>query len=325
MSRLLVTLGLAAAALAGIAAVPLEASAQAYPNRPVRFVVPFPPGGGADMTARTISPRMSEALGQPIVIENRAGAGGHVATEYVSKAAPDGYTILLTNNGIAIQPHLSKVTWDPIKDFAPVSVVNTYPLVVAVHPSVPANTIAELVALAKAQPGKLTYGSSGNGGPVHMGAELFKARAGVDILHVPYKGNAPMTIAVIAGEVNMVFDSLTGPLQNIRAGKLRALATTGTARSAVLPDTPTVAEALYPGFEYRPWNGVVAPAETPPEVVNRLNAVIVQALAAPEVKEKYGSLGYDATATTPQEMAALIAADLVKFEKIVKDAKIKAD
>jgi tripartite-type tricarboxylate transporter receptor subunit TctC len=307
-----------------LALAALGAQAQDFPNRPIRWIVGFPPGGGADVTARTISKKVSEALGQPIVVENRAGAGGSIATEFVARSAPDGYTILQTTNGHAIQPHLRKQTWDPIKDFAPITLVSTYPLVIAAHPSVPARTLQELIAYAKANPGKLTYGSSGNGGPLHLGAEIFKRAAGVDILHVPYKGNAPMTLAVVSGEVSMVFDSLTGPLPNIRAGKLRALGVTGAKRAAVLPDVPTAREAGVP-VVYEAWNGMLAPAGTPAPVVTRLNEAIRRAVASPEVSERLSSLGYIPTTNTPQEFAMLIAADLERFGKTIREAGIHGD
>ena len=315
-----------AIALAAVATITGgDALAQSYPSKPIRLVVPFPPGGGADVTGRTVAQKLTESMGQTVLVENRAGAGGNIATEFVSRAPADGYTILLTTTGHAIQPNLTKTPWDPIRDFAPVSMVNTYALVIAVHPSVPAASIGELVSLAKASPGKLSYGSSGTGGNLHLGAELFKSRLGVDILHVPYKGNAPMTTAVISGEVQMVFDSMTGPLPHIRAGKLRALAVTGSRRSAVLPDVPTVSETVSSGFEYSSWNGIIAPAGTPAPIVNRLNAEIGKALAMADVRERFASLGYEAAGNTPEQFAAIIAADVAKFAKIIKDANIRAD
>jgi len=300
------------------------AAAQSFPNRPIRWIVPFPPGGGADVTARTITQKMSESLGRPVIVENRAGAGGNVGTEAAARAAPDGYTVLQTTNGHAIQPHLGKRSWDPVKDFAPISLIATYPMVIAVHPSVPASSLRELIAYARANPGKLTYGSSGNGGPLHLGAELFKGAAGIDILHIPYKGNAPMTLAVVSGEVSMVFDSMAGPLANIRAGKLKALGITGSKRAAVLPGVPTATESGVP-VVYEPWNGVLAPAGTPPEIIARLNREIVNAIGAPDVHEKLSALGYQPITNTPEQFATLIAADLDRFGKIVREAGIRAE
>ena len=299
-------------------------SAQGYPSRPIRWIVPFPPGGGADVTARTIAQKMAESVGRPVVVENRAGAGGNIGTEFVARSAPDGYTLLQTTNGHAIQPHLRKLSWDPVKDFAPISLVATFPLVIAVNPSVPAATLRELVAYARANPGKLTYGSSGTGGPLQLGAEIFKTAAGVDILHVPYKGNAPMTMAVVAGEVSMVFDSMTGPLPNIRAGRLRALGVTGSKRSAVLPNVPTATESGVP-VSYEAWNGMLVAAGTPPEIIARLNREIVQAVGLPEVRERLSGLGYDPITNTPGQFAALIAADLERFGKTIREVGIRAE
>ena len=304
-----------------------NAVAQGFPAKPIRFIVPFPPGGGADVTARTIGQKMSEQIGQSVIIENRAGAGGNIATEYVARQPADGYTILCTTNGHTIQPHLqgAKLGWDPIKDFTALSIVATYPVVIAVHPSVPAADLRELLAYARANPGKLSYGSSGNGAPLHIAAELFKSAAGVNILHVPYKGNAPMTTAVVAGEVSMVFDSMTGPLPHIRAGKLRAIGYSGRQRSAVLPDVPTIAETVLPGFEYEAWNGVIAPAGVPRDIAVRLASDLGRAVAAPDVNKRLSDLGYIPVTNTPDQFAAIIASDLAKFGKIIKDAGIKAD
>jgi tripartite-type tricarboxylate transporter receptor subunit TctC len=299
--------------------------AQPYPTKPIRFIVPFPPGGGADLNARAVAQKMTESLGQPVVIESRAGAGGNIGTEFVARAPADGYTILFGTNGIAVQPHLRKLNWDPVQDFAPVSLISTYPLVLAVHPSVPAQSVAELVSYAKSNPGKLTYGSSGAGAPLHLGTELFKSAVGVDIVHVPYKGNAPMTAAILAGEVSMVFDSMTGPLPHIRAGKLRALAVTSPKRTTQLPEIPTVSETVAAGFAYEAWNGVLAPAGTPREIVQRLAAEVAKAVASADVRERLIGAGYDPISTTPGALSARIAADLERFGKVIRDAGIKVD
>ena len=298
---------------------------QDYPSRPIRWIVPFPPGGGADATARTLSQKVSESTGKQIIVDYRAGAGGNIGTEFVARAAPDGYTILQTTNGHTIQPHLRKLTWDPVKDFAPITIVASYPLLIAVHPSVPAASLRELVEYAKKNPGKLSYGSSGPGGPLHIGAEIFKRAAGVDILHVPYKGNAPMTLAVIAGEVSMVFDSMTGPLPNIRAGKLRALGYLGEKRSPQLPDVPTATEAGVP-VVYAAWNGMLAPAGTPPEALAWLHREIVRAVESPAVSERLSALGYEPKVNkTRDEFAALISSDLERFGKVIKEVGIRAE
>lgn len=323
--RALFRISLCASLCAAATAATAQGAAQSsYPSRPIRLIVPFPPGGGADVTARTVAQKMSESIGRPVVVENRSGAGGNIGTEAVARAAPDGYTLLQTTNGHAIQPHLRRLSWDPVKDFAPISLVNTFPLVIAVNPSVQANTLRELIAYAKANPGKLSYGSSGTGGPLHLGAEIFKSAVGVDILHVPYKGNAPMTMAVVSGEVSMVFDSLTGPLPNIRAGKLKALTVTGRRRSEVLPDVPTASESGVPVI-YEAWNGVLAPAGTPSDIIARLNREFVKAVAAPDVHQKLSALGYDPLTNTPEQFAALIAADLERFGKIIRELGIRAE
>jgi len=309
---------------AGLAVMPTHAQAP-YPSKPIRLIVPFPPGGGAEATARLVANKIGESLGQSVVVETRAGAGGNIGTDYVARAQPDGYTLLLATNGMAIQPHLQKLTWDPIKDFTPVGLVAVYSLVIAVHPSVPAQNLSELVAYAKAHPRQLTYGSSGSGGPLHMGAELFRSHAGVDLLHVPYKGNAPMTIALLSGEINMVFDSPVGPLPNIRAGKVRALATTGKRRSSSLPEVPTVSESGLPGFDYESWNGIVAPAGTPKDIVARLSHEVAKAVASPEVRERLMALGYEPRVAKTDEFAALIAADMNRFGRVVKEVGMKLD
>ena len=315
-----------AAALGLTLLVTLPCAAQSgYPGRPIRFIVPFPPGGGAEATARLVGQKMAEGLGQPVVIETRAGAGGNIGTELVANAAPDGYTILLSTNGIAIQPHLQKLAWDPLKDLVHISLVATYPLVIAAHPSTPAANLRELVAYAKAHPGKLSYGSSGSGGPLHMGAELFKKQVGIDLLHVPYKGNAPATLAILAGEVNLTFDSLVGPLPNIRAGKLRALAITGRKRAAVLPDVPTVGETGVADFSYEAWNAVSAPAGTPREIVQRLNAEVVRVVALPEVRERLSALGYEPASLSTADFSALVNTDYQRFGRLAREIGLRAD
>jgi tripartite-type tricarboxylate transporter receptor subunit TctC len=299
-------------------------SAQDFPNRPIRWVVPFPPGGGADATARTLTQKIAENTGKTFVVDYVPGAGGNIGTEQVARAAPDGYTVLQTTNGHTIQPHLRKLSWDPVKDFVPISIVARYPLVIAVNPAVPVHSLKELIAYAKANPGKLSYGSSGVGGPLNIGAEIFKKAVGVDILHVPYKGNAPMTLAVVSGEVSMVFDSLTGPLPHIRAGKLRAIGYLGERRSSQLPDVPTASESGIP-VVYAAWNGMLAPAGTPPDVVAWLNREIVKAVESPEVNARLIGLGYEPVTTTVQQFNSLIAAELDRFGKIIRETGIKLE
>lgn len=320
--HLALLIGIASAMIAMQSGVALG---QDYPNKPIRFIVPFPPGGGADFNARAVAQKMPESLGQPILVESRAGAGGNIGTEFVARAPADGYTMLFATNGITVQPHLAPVRWDPVKDFAAVSLITTYPLIIAVHPSVPAQTLQELVAFAKANPGKLTYGSSGVGAPLHMAAEYFKSIVGVDIVHVPYKGNAPMTAALLGGEINMVFDSMTGPLPNIRAGKLRALGVTSKRRVGVVPDVPTVAETVAPSYAYEAWNGVLVPAGTPRDIVARLSAEIAKAVAQTDVSQRLTAAGYFPVSTTPEQTTAIVAEDLQKFGRLIREAGIKAD
>jgi tripartite-type tricarboxylate transporter receptor subunit TctC len=300
------------------------AGAQDYPGKPIRWIVPFPPGGGADATARTISQKIIENTGRQIVVDYRPGAGGNIGTEFVARAPADGYTILQTTSSHTAQAHLRKLSWDPIKDFEPITIVAAFPLLIAVHPSVPAQTLQELVEYAKKNPGKLTYGSSGPGGPLHIGAEIFKRAAGVDILHVPYKGNAPMTLAVVSGEVSMVFDSMTGPLPNIRAGKLRALGYMGEKRSPQLPDVPTAKEAGIPAVHVV-WNGMLAPAGTPKEALDWLHREMVKAVASPEVSGRLSGLGYEPGTVSRAEFTKMIASDYERFGKVIREAGIKVE
>jgi tripartite-type tricarboxylate transporter receptor subunit TctC len=300
------------------------AGAQDYPGKPIRWIVPFPPGGGADATARTISQKIIENTGRQIVVDYRPGAGGNIGTEFVARALADGYTILQTTSSHTAQAHLRKLSWDPIKDFEPITIVAAFPLLIAVHPSVPAQTLQELVEYAKKNPGKLTYGSSGPGGPLHIGAEIFKRAAGVDILHVPYKGNAPMTLAVVSGEVSMVFDSMTGPLPNIRAGKLRALGYMGEKRSPQLPDVPTAKEAGIPAVHVV-WNGMLSPAGTPKEALDWLHREMVKAVASPEVSGRLSGLGYEPGTVSRAEFTKMIASDYERFGKVIREAGIKVE
>ncbi len=301
-----------------------SAMAQGFPNKPVHMIIPFAAGGGVDTTARVLGAKMADSMGQQIIMDNRPGAGGNIATEIVARAAPDGYNLLMTTNGHTIQPSLSKVTWDPVKDFAPISLVVIYSNVLVVNVSLPVKSVRELIALAKASPGKLNYGSTGNGGPQNLAVELFKSMAGVNIVHVPYKGNAPMTTGLLSGEVQMIMDTLTSPLPHIRAGKLRALAVTGK-RSQVFPELLPIAEAGLPGFDYEGLTGLLGPAGTPPATVARINTELVKALANTEARERLISLGYEPVGSTPEQFAARIASDVAKFAKLIKEAGIKGD
>jgi tripartite-type tricarboxylate transporter receptor subunit TctC len=303
-----------------------QASAQNYPSRSITVVVPFPAGGSADTLARLIGAKLSESLGQAVVVENKPGAGGNLGTDAVAKAAPDGYTLLLTPSSIAIAPALyTKLPFDPIKDFAPVTLVGSIPMVVVVYPEFPPKTLLELIALAKAKPGEISYASAGNGSTNHLAVELFKIKTGIDMLHVPYRGNPLAIVDVIAGRVPVFFDFVLTGLPHVREGKVRALAVTGAHRSPVLPDVPTVAEAGVPGFEASTWFGVYAPAGTKPAIVEKLNAEILAVLAMPAIRERLTGLGVDILAEGPQGLAALTKSDLEKWGPIVQKAGVKLD
>ena len=297
-----------------------------YPSRPVRLLVPNPPGGGSDAVARILAQKLGERLNQQFVVDNRAGGGGIIANETVARANPDGYTLLLAFIGpVAISPALTKVPYDSVKDFAPVALVAAGQYMLVLHPSVPAKSLKDFVAYAKANPGKINYASAGNGSPLHLAAELFKARAGVNMVHVPYKGGGPATAAILAGEVQAVFGSLTSVVPQIKAGKLTAIGVTGAKRSTLAPEYATIAELGYPGFEMTSWYGVLLPAKSPPAVTAKLNAGINESLQAKEVIDSLKRQGLDATGGTPEVFAAHIKSELAKWAKVVKDAGIKAD
>ena len=318
-------LGVAIAALCIIATPPL--AAQAYPAKPVKIVVPFPPGGPTDVVGRLVATKLSEGLGQQFVVENRAGAGGTVGSESVSQAPADGYTLLYgSTSTLAMAPSLyRKLGYDPRKSFAPVSLVSSGPLLVAVNAGVPAQSLAQLIALAKEKPGALNYGSAGNATPPHLAAELFKSLSGSNLTHVPYKGGAPALQAVAAGEVQVIFEGIVTLLPQIKAGRLRALAITGTARDAALPDVPTVAEAGLAAFQVNFWSGLVAPAGTPPEVVGTLNNALRRVLDAPDVRETLTRFGLSPLGNSPAEFARFIDAEIVRWEKAVQASGARID
>ena len=305
----------------------IGAQAQSYPNKPIRLVCPFPPGGAVDIASRAVAHELTQILGQPVTVDNRPGAGGNIGADITAKSAPDGYTLLMTTSGImAINPALySKLPFDPIKDFTPISVIVSLNNVLVVNPSVPVKSVKELIALAKAQPGKLTYASSGNGTSIHLSGELFKSMTGVDMLHIPYKGSSPAVTDLLAGQVNMMFDNIPSSLPHIKAGKLRALAVTGAKRSQLLPDLPTIAEAGVPGYDSYVWFGVVGPAGMPPEIVAKLNAALVKAAATPSFHDRLTGQGYDVLSSTPEQMASSIRDEIAKWGKIVKASGAKVD
>ncbi len=312
---------------ASLALVAAWASAQAYPVKPIRIVVPFPPGGATDILARDVAQKLTEAWGQQVIVDNRPGAGGNIGSELVAHSAPDGYTLEMGTVGThAINASLyAKMPYDHVKDFAPVILVAGVPNVLVVNNAVPANSVAELIAYAKANPGKLNFASSGNGTSIHLSGELFKVMAGVQMTHIPYKGSAPALQDLLGGQVQLMFDNLPPSLPQIKAGKVRALAVTSLTRAPALPDVPTIAESGLPGFEASSWFGVLAPAGTPPAIVAKLNAEIAKWLATPEAKEKLAKQGANAAGGTPEDFAKHIAAETAKWAKVVKDSGAKID
>jgi len=301
--------------------------AQAYPDHPVRIIVPFPPGGPADVLARLVGDKLAQSLGKPFVVENKAGAGGNIGMEQGARAAPDGYTLILAPVGnLTVAPALyATLPYDPAKDFAPITVIASVPNVLIVHPSVPAKTVAELVALAKAKPGSLNYASPGNGSIPHLAGELFKRMAGIDIVHIPFNGVAPASNAVLSGSVQMFFAQSSAALPQWRAGKVVALGVATPKRIAAAPDLPTVAEQGFPGFDATSWYALVAPAGTPLAVIDRLHAEIVRALAEPDVRERIAGLGAEPVGNTPAEFAAMQRSEALRWTRLAKEANIHAD
>ncbi len=309
-------------------ALPLPlAAAQAYPDKPIRVIVPVPAGGTPDVVARMVAPGLSTLLGQQLVIDNRGGAGGLIGAELAAKAVPDGYTVFFSSPGsLTILPHLQEhVAYDTLRDFAPISLVSIGPFLLITHPSVPARTVRELIALARAEPGKLNYASAGNGAANHLAMELFKSMAGVDITHVPYKGAPQAVTDLIGGSVNLMFNSIPPVLQHIKTGRLRLLAVASARRSPQLPDVPTISEAGVPGYEAITWFGLLAPAKTPKAIIVRLNDVMVKVVHAPDLKSQLEVQGYDPVGSSPEEFAAFIRAESVKYAKVVKFSGAKVD
>ncbi|HJS37250.1 MAG TPA: tripartite tricarboxylate transporter substrate binding protein [Burkholderiales bacterium] len=301
------------------------AQAQSYPTRPITFVVPFGAGGPADIYARFLGQRMQASLGQ-FVVENRPGGGSVVGSNAVAQSAPDGYTLLVMSNTHTVNETLiPKKPFELMRDFVPVAPINYSDLLLVVHPSVGVSDVKGLIALAKSQPGKLNYASSGPGTPYHMAGELFKSLAGVDVLHIPHKGSDGARLSILSGQVQMMFDAITTMSANARAGKVKALATSGRTRSAIMPEVPTVAEAGVPGYEATIWLGVVAPKGTPKEIVERLNAEITKVTSSAEVKEAWAKQGASPLAMNPAEFEQYLIADIAKWRKVITDAGIKRD
>jgi len=309
-----------------VATLALAAQAQSWPQKPVKVIVPFAAGGPADIYARFVGDKLSTALGQPFVIENRPGGGAIAGTDAVAKSAPDGYTLLMMSNTHTVNESLfGEKPYQLLRDLTPVAPVNYSDLVMVVHPSVPANTLAEFVALAKAKPGTLNYASSGPGTPYHMAGELFKAMAGVDIVHVPYKGSSGARTDILGGQVQMMFDAITTMAPNVRAGKLKALGTSGKVRSTVLPEVPTISEAGVPGYDAVIWLGIMAPANTPKAIVDRLNSEITRAVNAPETKQAWQAQGAVPMSMTPDEFGKFLREDIEKWAHVVKVSGAKPD
>ncbi len=320
-ARLLLALVLVAAFLA-----PTAGSAQNYPNRPVRIVVPFPAGGPADGLGRVLADQLNKTWGQPVIIENRGGAGGNLGAEVVARAAPDGYTLLLNASNHVINASLyDKLSYDPIKDFTPVSEIASYMLVLVVHPSVPATSVKEFVAFAKTKPDGLTVANAGLGTPTHLAAVLFAQAAGVDLIHVPYRGAAPASSDLIAGQVPAMFNNPVNAVPQVRSNNLRALATTGSKRLSLLPDVPTIAESGYPEFETRTWYGLFGPAGMPADIARKLHADLEKALQIPEIANNLIAQGWDITASPPERFSMVLRSEFDRWSAVVKRASIKAN
>ena len=321
MKNFLMTI--AAGALAFIGAV----HAQSYPSKSIRYVVPYAPGGSTDIVARVLAIKLSEAMGQQVVVDNRPGAGGAIGADIVAKSPPDGYTMVTAVTSImAINQFLyRKLPYDPEKDFAPVTQVGSLPLILVIHPSLPAKNVREFIAIAKAKPGQLNYGSSGVGTATHMTTELFKAMAGVDLVHIPYKGSGQVMGDVIGGQLALIFDQIVSSLPHVHGGKLRMLAITSAKRFPSLPDLPTIAESGVPGYESISWAGVAVPAGTPKEIVARLHAEIVKVLAMPDIRERFLRDGIETIGSTPEQFSEHIRRERIKWAKVVKDSGAKAD
>jgi len=309
-----------------LAAAASGALAQNFPDKPIRFIVPFPPGGGNDILARQLAPKMAESLGQPVVVDNRPGAGGNIGTEMAAKAAPDGYTIVIASNQVTMNPWLyDKLPFDIEKDFAPVALAASVPMVLVVNPNVPAKNVQEFIALAKSQAGKLNYSTPGLGTPQHIAFEVFNHQAGVKVTHVPYKGTGPAIADLIGGQVQSAFGTMASVEQHIKAGKLRALAVATPQRSQAMPDVPTVAESGLAGFDVSLWYSILAPAGTPRPVVARLSSEVEKALNAPENRTRLAQQGFEVSYLNPDQMTQLMKRDLARWQKSLKAIGLKLD
>ncbi len=306
---------------------PSIAQPDSYPSKPIKWIVPFPPAGAMDVIARTLGEHMGRQIGQTFVIENRPGAGGNIGADAVAKAAPDGYTMLIVANGMAVNKFLySKLSYDPVRNFTPVALVAVVPNVLVTHAAnSKAETVADVITAAKAAPGKATYASAGNGTSIHLAGELFASMAGIDMLHIPYKGSGPAVADLIGGQVDYMFDSITSASPHIRSGKLRPIAVTTARRSSALPDVPTVAEAGLTGYELAPWFAVYMPAGTPKPIVAKMNAAIIDAMQVPEVKARFAAIGAEPIGSSPDALASHLDAEMAKWGTIIQARGIRAD
>jgi tripartite-type tricarboxylate transporter receptor subunit TctC len=309
-----------------LALVPAIGSAQQnYPTKPVRFVLPFPPGGGTDTLGRGIGQKLGESMGQTIVLDNRPGAGANIGAEIAAHAVPDGYTLLMTNIAHSINVTLyRKLNYDYLKDFSPVTRLASTPNILVVHPSIPAKSVKELIALAKAKPG-MNYASSGSGSAPHLAGELFKYMTGIELTHIPYKGGGPATVALVAGEASMGVATMPSALPHVKSGRLRALAVSTAKRSAATPELPTIAEAGVPGYEFTTWYGVLVPTGTPKDIITRLNREFIKVQGLPDVKERLAASGFEPETSTPDEFAKYMRSEVAKWGKVVKAANLKVE
>jgi tripartite-type tricarboxylate transporter receptor subunit TctC len=312
-------------ALAWPAEAAEAAEAERYPTKPIRIVVPFPPGGSNDLLGRVISQKFNEAWGQPAIIDNRPGGGSTIGIEVVVRAAPDGYTLLTTSGGIAINVSLYKLPFNPVTDLTPVALLAQMPYLLTVNPSLPAKSVQDIINLAKAQPGKLVFSSSGAGTSAHLTMEMFNSAAKLSMLHVPYKGGAPAVSAVMSGEAQMTFNVITGTLPHVRSGKLRAIAVSSAKRAEVAPEIPTVEESGVPRFEVIAWYNMFAPARTPRSIVNRLNAELNRMLLQPDVRERFRTLGVTPLSGTPEDLGNLLKSEIARYAKLINEAGIRLD
>lgn len=317
--RMLLPLGLFVFAMA-------NGLAQSYPSKPIRLVVPYPPGGGTDIIARIVGQRLSEGLGQQIIVDNRGGAGGTIGTEVVAKSSPDGYTLLMAPTSHVINPSIyGKLAYDTVKDFAPITLAVSATILLVVHPSIPVKSVKELIALAKARPGQLNFGSAGNGTVFHLAAELFKRQAGIDMVHVPFKGGGPTIANLVAGQVSLAFETMLALDPFVKASRVRPLAVASAKRSSVMPELPTIAELGFPSIVAENWYGVYAPTGTPRSVITRLNGEIVKILRTSEIRERFQGLGTEVVASTPEELAEHVRTEIEKWSKTAKEAGARID